>query len=681
MKIFKAVLIMAVLLFLPAYAVSSNLGYMHINLMEGDVQIKTPEAGDWGLASINAPLQEGDQIWVPEGGRAELQLNTGTYVRLDENSALQVLSMDVDSSQFYLSQGHAYVYYNAPEGGVIQIDTPDVSTRAFNTAIFRIDIPDQYTDAAVYKGYVETENEVGNARINAGEMLSLGRATDGEVAPMGPPDEWENWNKARDERILERGADYRYLPPGLRAYSYDFESYGKWVDVPEFGHCWTPAVAVGAGWAPYREGRWIWSGGEYVWIAYEPWGWAPYHYGRWTFVAGIGWCWVPPPEGAVYWGPGYVGWVRTADYVAWVPLAPGEIYYGRGYYGPHSVNIINVNISRVRIKNVYKNVYVNNGVTVVERKTFATPSHRIVNLRANIIRDRIFAKRNINVGEPAIRPKRESYFMSAKRTPASKLPPKPVRDVSVKELKHSRPFVKAPDRSVLHPGAGPNRLPVKTVTTPKGRGKGMPTMHPVRTGRKGKGESPAGATGQEGRRLQLKPEKRTVTPEGRSVPGEEKRLKLHEKESVSPQGVPRPGEERRSRQAERRIVTPEGRPGTQEERNIRPPERRPVPPQERPGLKEGRRIVPSGNRPVLPENKRGMKEEQQHITPTENGTGQPGSRPGMREERQIRPSEDRPSMHEGVPEPRVSRPHVKPEKKPEASQKGGKKKKKEQEQR
>ena len=71
---------------------------------------------------------------MPEGGRAELQLNTGTYIRLNGNTALQILSMDQDSSQFYLSQGNAYIYYNAPRGNVTQVDTPDVSTRAFERA-------------------------------------------------------------------------------------------------------------------------------------------------------------------------------------------------------------------------------------------------------------------------------------------------------------------------------------------------------------------------------------------------------------------------------------------------------------------------------------------------------------------------------------------------------------------
>ncbi len=171
--------------------------------------------------------------------------------------------MDKDSSQFYLSQGYAYIFYLAPRrGSVIQVDTPDASTRAFDKAIFRIDMSEQYTDVAVYKGYVETENNVGKTRIIAGQMVSLGQNTNGEVAPMGSPDEWESWNKKRNDRVYARSdAGSRYLPSELRSYSSDFDSYGRWVNVPEYGNVWTPTITVGASWSPYREGRWIWSGG------------------------------------------------------------------------------------------------------------------------------------------------------------------------------------------------------------------------------------------------------------------------------------------------------------------------------------------------------------------------------------------------------------------------------------
>jgi len=253
MKILKTVMLVVVLLLVPVYALSANFGYMRISLIEGDVQIKTPDAGDWGYASINTPLAEGDQVWAPPGGRVELQLNSGTYIRLDQDSALQILSMDKDSSQFYLSQGYAYIYNNAPRGSVIQVDTPDASTRAFNKAIFRIDMSEQYTDVSVYKGYVETENNVGRTRINAGQMVSLGQNTNGELAPMGPPDDWETWNKMRNDRVYAQSdAGSRYLPSELRSYSSDFDSYGRWVNVPEYGNVWTPTVTVGASWSPYR---------------------------------------------------------------------------------------------------------------------------------------------------------------------------------------------------------------------------------------------------------------------------------------------------------------------------------------------------------------------------------------------------------------------------------------------
>jgi hypothetical protein len=491
MRILEALMIVVLLLFLPAYALSFDIGYMRISLMEGDVQINTPEAGDWGLASINSPVEEGDQVWVPEGGRAELQLNTGTYVRLDQNSALQILSLDKDSCQFYLSQGNAYIYYNAPAGSVIQVDTPDASTRAFDMAVFRVDISDQYTDVAVYKGYIETENKLGNTRINAGEMLSFGQDTNGEVAPMGPIDEWERWNKSRNDTIFAREDESsHYLPAELRSYSYDFNNNGRWVQVPGYGYCWIPTVGIGANWAPYREGRWIWRGGDYVWVAYEPWGWAPYHYGRWAFVDRVGWCWIPPSADEVHWGPGYVGWVRTEDYVAWVPLAPGETYYGRGYHGRHSVNITNIDINRVSITHVYKNVHVNNGVTIVNRGTFATASPKIVNLNQNIIRQKIFIRHNISIGTPAIRPSRESYFVSDKPIPHAKLPPQIVRHLQVKELKQSRPFVKAHDRSVLNRGERPKPMPVKTITVPRTPIKGRPLIQPSQHTEKGKPEQP-----------------------------------------------------------------------------------------------------------------------------------------------------------------------------------------------
>jgi hypothetical protein len=451
---------------LPVYASSASQGYIRVSLVEGDVQTRTPDSDEWVPSSINAPLQEGDEVWVPEGSRVELQLNDGTYIRLDEYSAMQILSTGSESSQFYLSQGHAYVFFEAPEGSVIQLDTHDASIRAYENSVFRVDIPERSTIVSVYKGYADAENREGLTRVNAGESLALGESAPGELAPLGPPDEWERWNKERNDRIREYRESYQYLPYELRSYSPDFDNYGRWVYTRDFGYCWTPTFGIGMGWAPYHHGRWIWRGGEYVWIGYEPWGWVPYHYGRWAFVVNIGWCWVPPPASAVFWGPGYVGWVRTPDYVAWVPLAPGEVYYGRGYYGPNSVNITNVNITTIRVTNVYNNVYVNNGVTVVTQNTFITGKPHPVKVSQDFVRRDLFARRNIRPGGPAIRPQKTSFLPVVKRIPAAKLPPAPVRDIRINTLKKERPFVREPNRSVWRPGVKPKSLPVKPRNEP-----------------------------------------------------------------------------------------------------------------------------------------------------------------------------------------------------------------------
>ncbi|HUV51957.1 MAG TPA: DUF6600 domain-containing protein [Dehalococcoidia bacterium] len=593
MKILKTVMLVVVLLLVPVYALSANLGYMRISLIEGDVQIKTPDAGDWGYASINTPLAEGDQVWAPQGGRVELQLNSGTYIRLSENSALQILSMDKDSSQFYLSQGYAYVYYGAPGGSVIQVDTPDASTRAFDNAVFRIDMSEQYTDVAVYKGYVETENRVGRTRINAGQMVSLGQNTNGELAPMGPSDDWETWNKTRNDRIFaRRGASSGYLPAELSAYSYDFDNNGRWVNVPEYGNVWTPTIGIGVSWSPYRNGRWIWRGGDYVWVGSEPWGWAPYHYGRWSFGVNLGWFWVPPIAREVYWSPGYVGWVRTSDYVAWVPLAPGETYYGRGNYGRNSVNITNVNIKQVNITNVYKNVYVNNGATVVNRNTFATASPRIAAVNQSVIQQKIFTRNNISIGTPAIKPTRASYFSSARSVPAAKRPPQAVRNVQIPQLKQSRPFIKEADKSVLNPGIKPAPLPVNTVTTPRTPGKGKPIIQQVKPAATVKPTAPEGRPTGRGQQPQVKPVvKKPTAPEGGPT-GRGQQQQVKPAERVKPSGP---------------AASPTDRGGKQQ---VKPAVKKPVAPEVGPtGRGQQQQVKPAEKKAVAPEGSREKKDK------------------------------------------------------------------------
>ena len=454
---------------LPAsISMAESLGSMRLAIEQGDVQMKIADTGEWVPASVNMPVVEGDEVWVPEGSRAGLQTNNGAHIRLDGNTSLQVLRMDRDSFQFNIAQGSVYVLSLVQKSSVLQFDTPDASIRAFGNATFRIDIPGGETDVSALKGSVLAENDGGTTTVRAGSMLALGADGYAEHSPRRPPDAWERWNMDRDRVVLARGEGFRRLPEELRQYSGDFDQNGRWVNVSDYGYVWTPTVLVIADWAPYRHGRWVWRGGDYVWIGYEPWGWAPYHYGRWAFEARIGWFWVPPTRGDVFWSPGYVGWVRTGDYVAWVPLAPRETYYGHGTYGRNSVNITNVNITQVRVTNVYRNVNVANSVTVVNQTTFVTGRPAPVNRNVVVnVREDFAQRRNIVVGRPPIKPVQTSYVPVVRSIPEAKRPPAAVRKIEVKDIRQSRPLVKEQDRSVKRPEAKPRVLDVKKVEKPR----------------------------------------------------------------------------------------------------------------------------------------------------------------------------------------------------------------------
>ena len=286
-----------------------------------------------------------------------------------------------------MTEGHLYI--NNLRGGIrtVQIDTPFSSIRTDDNSIMMLDVSeDNVVEVSVLKGSASAESRTGATRVTAGNTLTIRGENNAELAPIGEPDEWERWNRERDSRVAAWGESARYLPDELHEYASDFDGNGRWNYTPDYGYVWNPTV-VDAAWAPYSDGSWVWIRGSNVWIDYHPWGWAPSHYGRWAFIPSFGWSWIPPPFGAAYWGPGYVGWVFTPTYVAWVPLAPGEMYYGYGYYGPQSVNLTTVNINTLVINRTYVNARARNSVTVVQRDSFGTGRRVPVKIRDNPFHD------------------------------------------------------------------------------------------------------------------------------------------------------------------------------------------------------------------------------------------------------------------------------------------------------
>ena len=119
-------------------------------------------------------------------------------------------------------------------------------------------------------------------------------------------DERPRWSHAREEGSVDRAIFYDRLEP-----------YGEWVWL-QGQYVWVP-VNVDRQWRPYSDGHWVYTElNGWMWVSNEPFGWATYHYGRWGFSNRVGWFWVPGRR----WGPAWVSWRSSDDYLAWAPLPP-----------------------------------------------------------------------------------------------------------------------------------------------------------------------------------------------------------------------------------------------------------------------------------------------------------------------------------------------------------------------
>jgi hypothetical protein len=98
---------------------------------------------------------------------------------------------------------------------------------------------------------------------------------------------------------------------------HNLNSYGEWIEVDYDVIVWRP-YNISRSWSPYSVGNWEYTRYGWYWNSYEPFGWATYHYGRWYYDDFYGWVWVPGYE----WGPSWVEWRYSDNYIGWSPLPP-----------------------------------------------------------------------------------------------------------------------------------------------------------------------------------------------------------------------------------------------------------------------------------------------------------------------------------------------------------------------
>ncbi len=304
-----------------------------LSLIEGHVSFQHSQDVEWSAASINMALQPSDRLYTGEDGRAEIQFDDGSVLRLAEKTDVEILSLREDFIQLRILVGLSTLTVQSSIG--FEINTPAAAFNTIRNGVYRFDVQENGdTDAIVRKGLLDAANNHFSRRIESGELLHVIPEEKGTPAlsRYDTRDEWDEWNDRRNADLMAYESR-KYLPSYANIGVRELDRYGRWMVAEEYGPAWVPTY-ITPGWSPYWQGRWcyrpFWG---WTWVSYEPWGWLPYHYGRWHFSINLGWCWIPGASfGFHFWSPGLVRFYHGPGWVSWCPLGPRDYYNVNNYF-------------------------------------------------------------------------------------------------------------------------------------------------------------------------------------------------------------------------------------------------------------------------------------------------------------------------------------------------------------
>ncbi len=369
--------------------------------IEGKLLRYIEENKDWVNTVKDSPFGLDDTLYSGDDAKAEMIMPNKTWLRIDENTQVQLINLNSDATTVDVAAGLAR-FYNKGEDAVIKVTTPFGYVVAPAGTVFDLYVGDESLEVIAIRGNVDFVHDNSRTKYEVWQGSSS-LIADGKETAQGNgmvDSAWDDWNGKREalwtKRLRNQSTSMNLLPEPIRDQSYVLEENGQWERVHYEGayrDMWRP-TRIDPGWRPFTAGRWTVYYGDNCWIPDEPFGYVTHHYGSWVYVESFaGWYWMPPiarfnagPPGISInfaWFPGRVGWLHSGPSIGWVPLAPAEVYYGHRRWGRRTVvisntTVVNINIGRYR--------YIDEAV-IIDRDYFYRGSRYTPHIQQNIGRD------------------------------------------------------------------------------------------------------------------------------------------------------------------------------------------------------------------------------------------------------------------------------------------------------
>jgi hypothetical protein len=275
-----SLLIAALVLVLPLTSSAQNREKFVISARAGGVNTVTGRASmrehgnsEWRQLTIKEDLETGDVVKTGLDGRVEMLLNPGSYLRIGENSEVELSDNSLENLEVRLIRGTAIVEVTGADDEelFIGITTPHTRMSIIRRGLYRVNVvPGDTTELIVRKGRVmlegsHTKVKGGNKVVFSGNSFSVAKLEGDQK------DNLEDWSKDRAHTLAKANSRIsgRALTTVFASFRNDW-SYGGlagrpfWLFNRDVG-CYT-LVPFGFGWeSPYggSYSRFFYGGSYY----------------------------------------------------------------------------------------------------------------------------------------------------------------------------------------------------------------------------------------------------------------------------------------------------------------------------------------------------------------------------------------------------------------------------------
>ena len=281
---------------LPAMA-SSQARIVRLSEVQGSVEIDKNTGTGFESAFVNLPITQGTQLRTRDNGRAEVEFEDGSSLRLTPNTIVEFITLSLSDagtrlSQINLVEGMAYVNWLSKGADQLTLNFSREKVWLDHPAHIRVDVSAEIANLSVFKGDVEAEGPAGKVAVEKKKTATFDVADEDKYKIANnvvdaPLDSWDKEASSYHDQYAKNNTS----PYGYGAS--DLNYYGAYSNVPGYGTMWQPYF-TGVGWDPFMDGAWgYYPGMGYMFASAYPWGWLPYRYGNWMFVPGFGWMWQP----------------------------------------------------------------------------------------------------------------------------------------------------------------------------------------------------------------------------------------------------------------------------------------------------------------------------------------------------------------------------------------------------